>query len=257
MALQPAPDEKTDRQTTPPFLLRLFYRTSAFHSPSEFSTIPPSPSLEQSCVQVYTWPTCTLAELTSLLTSSLPDLLPSPAVGTRVGYRLLFPDTRSVGSGQDGPGRWLSKELGSVVIGATSEAEDEVNRDVLNNLQGDADKTLAEARFVIGDYISCAIFPPLANGSVAPLPPAERAGRSGGREGGYSRGGYAGRAENGYGGGGFRGGYGGRGGRGGFGGDRAFGSAGLPSGDWRRGERLPEGPGGGGYGRGRGRGRPY
>ncbi|KAJ9628815.1 hypothetical protein H2203_002718 [Taxawa tesnikishii (nom. ined.)] len=112
-----------------------------------------------------------------------PDLLPSPAVGTRVGYRLLFPDTRSVGSGQDGPGRWLSKELGSVVIGATSEAEDEVNRDVLNNLQGDADKTLAEARFVIGDYISCAIFPPLANGSVAPLPPAERAGRSGGREG--------------------------------------------------------------------------
>lgn len=275
MALQPTPDQKIDRQTTTPFLLRLYYRSNAFHSPSEFTTVPPPSSLQQSSLQIYTWPTCTLSELTSLLSAALPHLLPSPAVGTRIGYRLLFPDTRSVtaAGGDAGPGRWLSKELGSVVIGAGGQNDydddDAINGDDtplpvsgIGRLDGDADKTLADARFVIGDYISCAIFPPLPDGSVAPLPPADRGFQSSGRnvggprDGAFGRGGYGGRPENGYGGGG-GGGY--RGGRGARGGDRSFGGMNVPSGEWRRGERLPEGPsgGGGGYGRGRGRGRPY
>lgn len=288
MALQPTPDQKIDRQNTTPFLLRLYYRSSAFHSPSEFTTVPPPSSLQQQSLQIYTWPTCTLAELTSLLSSALPHLLPSPAVGTRIGYRLVFPDTRSVpaSGNSDGPGRWLSKELGSVVIGADEDYRDDQRdyeedgdrnggdgrdvADVLGKLTGDAAKTLAEARFVIGDYISCAIFPPLPGGSVASLPPADRGfgppgGRMGGRGGG---GGYGGGRENG---GGYRGGRA-RGG-GGFGGDRFNGErergfgASVPSGEWRRGERIPEGPGGasgggggggGGFGRSRGgRGRPY
>lgn len=136
----------------------------------------------------------------------------------------------------------------------------------LGKLEGDAEKTLADARFVIGDYISCAIFPPLPDGSVAPLSQADRGypigGRFGGpREGGYSRGGHGGRTENGFGGGGGygapRGGFGGRGGgRGGYGAERGFGAPNVPVGEWRRGERIPDGPGGG-FGRGRGRGRPY
>jgi len=282
MALQPTPDQKVDRETTTPFLLRLYYRSNAFHSSHEFSTVPPPHPLQQASLQIYTWPTCTLAELTSLLTSALPSLLPSPAVGTRLGYRLLFPDTRSVGGPgamDDGRGRWMSKELGSVVVGASGIALDDVSDGTeaadpgglgLGKLEGDAEKTLADARFVIGDYISCAIFPPLADGSVAPLPAPERefargGGRGGMRDGGYGRGGGGyGRLEHGSGGGGGgyggRGGYGGgfsgpRGGRGGFGPGRDYGAVGVPNGEWRRGERLPEGPAG--AGRGRGRGRPY
>ena len=114
-------------------------------------------------------------------------------------------------------------------------------------LGGEPEKTLQDARFVIGDYVSCAIFPPGPNGSVAPPPSGP--GTRGGRMGDYGGGrGVSGPRENGY------GSYRGRGApRGGFG---SMGGSSLPSGEWRRGERLPEGPGGaGGYGRGRGRGR--
>jgi len=106
-------------------------------------------------------------------------------------------------------------------------------------LEGEPDKTLQDARFVIGDYISCAVFPPLADGAVAP-PPSVGAGRG--------RGGYGDGPPRGYG-GGFRGRGGPRGG-GMFNGDR-IGGEGVPSGEWRRGERVPDGF------RGRGRGRGY
>lgn len=133
---------------------------------------------------------------------------------------------------------------------------------LLEGLEGDAEKTLASARFVIGDYISCAIFPPLPDGAVAAPPPLASAGyRAPGTYGG--RGGGGGR-ENGSAG---RGDYGGRGeygGRGDYGGFRGRGGAryeggrggGVPPGEWRRGE-VPQGPPGGGYGRGRGRGRGW
>ncbi|KAI5201851.1 hypothetical protein E4T39_04976 [Aureobasidium subglaciale] len=228
MALQPTPDQKIDRQTTTPFLLRLYYRSNGFHSPNEFSTVPPPSWLQQSSLQIYTWPSCTLAELTTLLTTALPSLLPSPSVGTRIGYRLVFPDTRSVppSGGHDAPGRWLSKELGSVILGQGDDYDQENDPAGLGRMDGDAQKTLADARFVIGDYISCAVFPPLADGSVAPLPPATPAIR-----GTSGRGGPPPRGENGR---------GPRPGRGQFAGDRDFGPQRVPQGEWRRGERVPE-----------------
>lgn len=226
MALQPGPDQRIDRQTTPPFLLRMYYRQDDFHSPSEFTTVPPSSSLQKSSLEIYTWSDAKLSELTNLLISAKPDLIPSPAAGTLVGYRLVFPDTRSIAT-EDARGRWLSKPLGSVVIGG-EELEKNVNEDADHEMQnvatsetktlrmsGDAERKLADARFVIGDYISCAILPCLPDGSVAPLPREERAGPMSGRLG-PPRGGFGGRDT-----------YRGRG-------------AHVPAGDWRRGERIPE-----------------
>jgi histone deacetylase complex subunit SAP18 len=127
---------------------------------------------------------------------------------------------------------------------------------------------LKDVRFVIGDYIAVAILPPLGNGNVAPmLGPGQssgmgmaRGGRSVdvGRDPQVSGGGagkFGGGRENGF--GGFRGrGRGGWGAGPGAGGPRGVA---LPSGEWRRGERLPDGPPGaggrGGYGGGRGRDR--
>lgn len=184
-------------------------------------------------------------------------------------YRLIFPDTRGDG-GRPGPGRYLSKELGNVVVGGDGpgimpteeEATVVTAGPMAGGLNGEPDKTLQDARFVIGDYISCAIFPPLANGAVAPPPgpgagPGARPGGGrGGRAGMNDFGGGRGRSmreprENGF--GGFRGGGGPRGG-GSFGAGRLGGD--VPSGEWRRGERIPEGSGGvrGAYSRGRGRG---
>ncbi|GAM90725.1 hypothetical protein ANO11243_087700 [Dothideomycetidae sp. 11243] len=248
MALQPAADQQIDRGESTPFFLRVFYRENTFHSPAEFVTVPPSASLSDSSLQLYTWPDTTLSELTSLITNALPDILPSPSAGTRIGYRLVFPDTRSVtGPGADeDQGRWLSKPLGSVVIGEESEdtqhdrRDEETTNGIKRAFSGDARKTLAEARFVIGDYISCAIIPPLGDGSVAPLPASERSGGPSGRGG---RGGYTG--ENGSRGGG--GGYAGRsrgGGGGGYASDRGFGASSIPAGDWRRGDDPPAASGG-------------
>lgn len=165
----------------------------------------------------------------------------------------------------------MSKELGNVIVGGDGGGEGIYPTDeeavvvtpgpMAGPLGGDPDKTLQDARFVIGDYISCAVFPPYSNGSVAAAPVAT--GSAGSRHGGGGlgrdmsdfRGGNgrsgqaAGPRENGY--GGFRG----------RGGPRLGGTSnggrldgGLPSGEWRRGERIPDGPGGRGYGRGRGRG---
>ncbi|KAK3057312.1 hypothetical protein LTR09_001494 [Extremus antarcticus] len=226
MSLQPT-NLPVDRSTTTPFLLRLFWRQSSPLSPHEFAIAPPADtsnipdytsllpsSIRQQSVQIYTWPTCTLSELTGLLTSVLPaGLLPSPSAGTRLVFKLIFPDTRGQ-IDETGRGRWVDRQLGSVVLGASGGGDgDEVMGvdDVVKveALSGDADKTLSDARFVIGDYVACTIYPPGADGRVAPLPPP-MSGRG-------PRDAYAaprGR-ENGYGpprGGSYRGSYGGRGG---------------------------------------------
>ncbi|KAF2677690.1 hypothetical protein K458DRAFT_157706 [Lentithecium fluviatile CBS 122367] len=273
---------KIDRQTTTPFLLRLFYKQNAFHRLEDFDPtlrLPPH-------LQIYTWQSCTLRELSSLLLSALPNLLPKPYAGTRIAFRLVYGDL--AGPNRPGmPGRFISRELGSVVVGArTQEDADEgmhvdtgegaSSRDdvaeALKQLDGEPEKTLGEAKFVIGDYIACAIFPPLADGTVQaappPLPtgprgPPPRDAFGGGRRGDFANG-FGGRGDFGYGRGGPRG--GGGGGRY----DDRRGSGGVPQGEWRRGEappdrerdyereREPSGGfwrGGGGGGRGRGRGR--
>ncbi|KAA8567552.1 hypothetical protein EYC84_008027 [Monilinia fructicola] len=245
---------KIDRNTTVPFHLKLFYKSGSFHRLEEFSPHGELPLH----VNISTWQSCTLRELSHLLATALPDLLPDPAIGTRLSYRLIFPDTRPSASG---PGRYTTKDLGSVVIGDGGPGilPDEEESAIVSGgimageLMGEPEKTLQDARFVIGDYVSCAILPPMADGGVAP-PPS-----------GPSRGGFGGRGmgprENGFG-GGYRGRGSSRGGGFGQGIGPGLGAGGVPSGEWRRGERIPDGPsggrgrgygGGGGFGGGRGR----
>lgn len=232
-----------------------------------------------------------------LLVSTLRDLFPDPVIATRLSFRMISPDVRNARLIPDVPGRYLSKDMGSVVIapdmnddeedqamegnddvdgeqqqqqqqaqaqgdkqqdkdGATDDTSTKTSkaqppskpsqqkRNTSINVQGDdADRSLQEFRFVIGDYIDCAIQPPLEDGSVAaPPPPAPRnpppqamAGSSyGGNMRAFDRpealGPGAGMGRGGmYNGGGN--GFGRRGGRE---------SAGIPQGEWRRGDRLPE-----------------
>ena len=196
--------------------------------------------------------------MSHLLTTALPDLLPSPAIGTRLSFRLYFPDARN--SSASGPGRYMMKELGSVVIGDggpgvfpdEGEAAIVAGGQMAGLLGGDPEKTLQDAKFVIGDYVSCAIMPPMSNGSVAPPPQGPARGGFGAGRGMDFGGRGMGPRENGF--GGFRG-------RGGPRGAGNFGQGMVPAGEWRRGERVPEGPSGasrgrgfgGGFGGGRGR----
>lgn len=183
---------------------------------------------------------CTLKELALLLTQALPSILPDPAIGTRLSFRLVYPDVHASRGGggrleTEGRGRYLSKEMGSVVVAAPGYSNGAGNGSV--QLEGeDADKTLEDARFVIGDFIDCAVFPPLSDGTA--ISRGSVSSRGGTRENGYGRvrgGGYGLSS---------RGSYNGPGSR----------SADIPSGEWRRGERLPD-PGG--YRGGRGARRGY
>ncbi|KAJ9664688.1 hypothetical protein H2198_000034 [Neophaeococcomyces mojaviensis] len=238
-----APPSKIDRQQTTPFLLHLCYRSSAFHNLADFPLPTPSnptPPLPTH-LQIYTWYSCTLRELAHLLTTALPGIVPDPAIGTRLSFRLVYPDTsaaaRGVGGrlGEEGRGRYTSKEMGSVVVAPQQHSNGHGVDDEKESWElggDDAEKTLAEARFVIGDYVDCAVFPPLSDGSVVPRGVVPGRGSNGH---GRSRGGAS---------------YGvGRGGH-------------IPAGEWRRGERIPESGGGyrgggrGGYGRA-GRREPY
>ncbi|KAL2201244.1 Sin3 associated polypeptide p18-domain-containing protein [Corynascus similis CBS 632.67] len=267
-----------NRHETPPFLVKVFYRTGAFHRPEEFNAHAVPPHL-----QIHTWPNCTLSELSDHIASASPPVLPDPAVGTRLCFSLIYADTRG-GRRTDLPPRYVSKFLGSVVLQGSGMQDPPppsppppplgVGED-----DGDGDDearmTLADARFITGDFISCAILPPDELTGDVVLASSARLGRGAGV--GEARGGYGG--DNGgdggapppfsgsrrgsYGGpppGGFRGrGHRGGGNSRGYGGggryrerDEPFGrgAARIPDGDWRRGDRLPdEPPRGGRWGR--------
>ena len=269
-----------NRQTTTPFHLKLFYRLNNYHHLSDYN--PPAPTRRGGPVsgpnairassppaatvplpthlEIYTWQSCTLRELSQLLTSALPSLLPDPPVGTRLCFRLVFPDARGAAiMGPDAHGRYQSRDLGSVVVAprdspyrgdedADNRTEDRPRSGPPRFTGSEADKSLQDARFLIGDYVECAVLPALDDGSVAPPlrggsgPPPPPGGGGGG---GSGRGGMRAFRENGFG-------RSGRGGRGERGGDRG-GPPALPVGDWKRGERLPEDGGGRGGRGGRGR----
>ncbi|RKF55468.1 Histone deacetylase complex subunit SAP18 [Golovinomyces cichoracearum] len=237
---------KVDRQTTTPFFLKLFYRTGSFHRIEEFQPLADLPPH----LQIYTWSSCTLRELTHILSGSIPSLLPDPAIGCRIAFRLIYPEQvprNAPASVISGPGKYVMRDLGSIVIGSNGPGilPDEEEAAIIGggqlagSLGGEPDKTLQDAKFMIGDYIACAILPPDKNGVIAP-PPASisRSNYAMGRSGELgSRGGNSSYRENGFG-----------------GGYRGRGAPRVPSGEWRRGERLPDGPSGG---RGRGYGGGY
>ncbi|GKU00912.1 sin3-associated polypeptide sap18 [Fusarium langsethiae] len=213
-----SPLPKSVRENTTPFLLKLFYRTGALHRADEFQSqsLPPN-------ISVYTWLDCTLQELALDLAATKPSAFPSPSVGCRLVFQLVFPDLRNTTTVPNSPPRFGIKDLGSVVVGgdSSSDISGDTSMDATTKGPDDKHKTLSSARFVVGDYITCAILPPLPDGSVAPASSVRKEQASGSHErkhGSFGRGGSKGS----------RGDW-----RDEVGGD-------FYMGEWRRGERLPD-----------------
>ena len=112
----------------------------------------------------------TLRELSEVLVTSLPSKIPNPLAGTRSCFRIVYPDS------SDGRGHYLGRDLGDVVIsGTTFQAKGDDGRGGLASepqtlpLQGhNTERMLGDFQFVIGDFVECAILPPLEDGSVMP-----------------------------------------------------------------------------------------
>ncbi|KAF3355151.1 small nuclear ribonucleoprotein component-like protein [Verticillium dahliae VDG1] len=142
-------------------MVRRRIATDRFSRPDEFAARALPPSLD-----LYTWPSCTLDELAHQLAAERPALLPDPAVGTRLAFRLIFPDARSMDNASHTAPRFMVKDLGSVVIGdggpgldvaAADDATDEADRVWPVRQRGgikDGLRTLEGSKFVVGDYVS-------------------------------------------------------------------------------------------------------
>ncbi|KAM7207337.1 Sin3 associated polypeptide p18 (SAP18) domain containing protein [Naviculisporaceae sp. PSN 640] len=240
-----------DRDDTPPFHIKVYYRTGAYLRTEELLGDPHPPHKS-----IYAWKDSTLKELSEALSVDEPAILPRPFIGTRLEFRHIFraPVITNSRSTHVEPLRFLHKDIGSVVFGAgrPGASEDEEWDGISNDT-----RTLEDIRFVQGDHLICAIMPPdESTGAVVPANSA-RIGRGSGI-GEAGGGGWAwndaldGRYE--YGGnrvGGLEGyGGGGRGGRrgpshGGGGGGRPMDfhyqsrsrrGNNIPSGEWTRGE---------------------
>lgn len=114
---------------------------------------------------MYAWFDTTLRELVQQIVPQIPDL-PDPVIGTRFAFRSVFPDAREErGRFEDGHElpRFTKQDLGSVIAGEDGNMMD-------NKHGAKPNTTLREAHYLIGDYVTVAIAPPLADGSIAPQP---------------------------------------------------------------------------------------
>ncbi|KAF7542830.1 hypothetical protein G7Z17_g11239 [Cylindrodendrum hubeiense] len=122
-----SPPTKPAREDSAPFLVQLFYRQGTFHKPEDFG----SHSLPTH-IPVYTWSDCTLKELALELAAAKPSALPSPAIGTRLAFQLVFPDLRNASAASNAQPRFGVKDLGSIIIGEgepSVELSDDVEMD--------------------------------------------------------------------------------------------------------------------------------
>jgi histone deacetylase complex subunit SAP18 len=122
-------------------LLRVFCSTGRHHSPGEYA----HGNVPSNELQIYTWEDATLRELTTLVRDVNPD---TRRKGTYFDFALVSPDHRA-------PGRYQMREIGVTSTG---------------NKGADDTKTLAQAKFFIGDYMDINITPPNR------MPPPRRGG---------------------------------------------------------------------------------
>lgn len=115
---------------TCPLLLRVFCSTGRHHSTHEYS----NGNVPSNELQIYTWQDATLKELTTLVKDVNPE---TRRKGTYFDFAVVYPEshTRS----------YRMREIGMTCAGQKG---------------NDDSKTLAMAKFVVGDYMDINITPP-------------------------------------------------------------------------------------------------
>merc|ERR1712001_778676 len=158
-----------DREKVCPLLFRVFCANSRHNNLTDYNRgkVPPNE------LQIYTWMDASLKELMSLVREVNPE---SRKKGTYFDFAIVSP---APGRGTYHEGQfcnYVSRDIGTTVSGTKGM---------------DDSKTLAQARFIIGDYIDIAITPPNPSGGRPHR--LDRMGDHGGRDRDHRDGGGGGR----------------------------------------------------------------
>lgn len=122
---------KADRGKICPFLLRTFCQYGVHHVPEDF--LPRSLPVKHE-IQIYTWKDATMREIGNLIRNASANAASEPSV--KMSFRLVFRNKAN--------GRFLTRDLGVVIPGRHPSRDEE--------------KTLADVRFEVGDYLDVALF---------------------------------------------------------------------------------------------------
>ncbi|XP_034253812.1 histone deacetylase complex subunit SAP18 [Thrips palmi] len=130
---KPEAEKPVDREKTCPLLLRVFCRNGRHNSPEDYSrgNVPVNES------QIYTWMDATLREITCLMKEVNPD---ARRKGTVFDFSLVAPNMGP------GPVCFRMRHIGNTTAGMKG---------------ADDSKTLAQCRFMIGDYMDISITSPM------------------------------------------------------------------------------------------------
>ncbi|XP_011454284.3 histone deacetylase complex subunit SAP18 [Magallana gigas] len=127
---QREPEKPVDREKTCPLLLRVFNNIGRHNAMSEYHR-GQTPANE---LQIYTWLDATLKELTSLVKEVNPE---ARRKGTFFDFAIVYPDPRAP--------VYRLREIGTTCAGHKGQ---------------DDGVSLANKKFVIGDFLDIAITPP-------------------------------------------------------------------------------------------------
>ncbi|KAI1717219.1 sin3 associated polypeptide p18 (SAP18) domain-containing protein [Ditylenchus destructor] len=159
-----APEQKgIDREKACPLLLRIFTTTGRHNQINDYlrGNVPPNE------LQIYTWMDCTLRELMTLIKDVNPE---ARRRGTEFKFAIVAPDRHTP--------RYNIRDIGSVIAGTRGT---------------DDNKTLADCKFEVGDFIDVAICNPPPQSSGGRFNDRgngpDRSGRGDGRRLGGSSGG--------------------------------------------------------------------
>jgi len=122
--------KEVNREEICPLLLRVFYNPLRHNNIEEYY----KGNTPENEIQIYTWMDASLKELTGLIKEVNPD---ARRKGTYFDFAVVYPDLRH--------SNFTSRDIGSTIA---------------SNKSNDDNKTLADCKFSIGDYIDVAITPP-------------------------------------------------------------------------------------------------
>lgn len=105
----------------------------------------PSRQPSEDEVRIYTWKDATLQELTTLLSSAIPEKY-QESQNTTLYFRLIYGDRVR--------GRYVHRDIGHVYLHPDTITN---NLNSTSKFRDAAGKTLGNARFIIGDWIDVAI----------------------------------------------------------------------------------------------------